>query len=210
MEIKRDDLKIGTAPVDVTGTPLEPEQAPAERILGMDLPLTAGGVVVSRGVPGQVSVAIEGVGELATNFRKRCALCKYFDHPYGQKVLQNMRDTKDPGWASMLEKYRAAVGASLEEYEDQDEADRALDLAMSNLGLCRAITEIFSKYESEANYKFHPAFVMPEGGCPEEFGPGGEWLGELFKPSGRAAEKSGSQSYDRVLRAAQVAQGRKR
>jgi hypothetical protein len=206
------------------GGRIEPEQVAAERRQTVPAPVpTIGGkpVTTPDGAPVKMKhnlqvVTQTDVGTLATGFRYSCQHCKHFDRPGGQQILRAMNQSPHMENRFALNQIRAALldtkNAMLQEvHTNPMDGDMDVEHALSFLGACRAMTEIFSAEAGE----FDPVLVYPTGGCPvnykedgtvDEDNPvrtnGGEAISNLFEPRDSATKKIAAAGYDAMLRQA--------
>lgn len=194
-----------------TGEALEPEERPAQVVSPMRVPL-------ELGLPTQVkqfeveplTVATEtqyevSAGELATSLRRRCATCAHFDQLGWHRLRHDYERSSRMEHRQFIHDIRATVASvymadgELDLTGDREELE--IEQALANCGICRAISEIFSKYTPGDPY-FMIVYAM--AGCPDETkGPGGEVLAQLYRPRDRAAARAAGQAQDVILRLAQ-------
>lgn len=208
-----DDLiRVVPATHDVaTGAPLEPEERPASVLSPSRTPL-------SLGLPGQVkqfeveplTMAVEAeyevtAGDLATRLRKRCVTCAHFDNPGWLKLKHAYEHSTRLDDRQFIHDIRATVASVVgadEEFPLAPEVEEGeVERALASCGICRAISEIYSKYTPGDPYYM---VVYSMAGCPDETkGPGGEDLTQLYKPRDRAAARAAGKAQDVILRMAQ-------
>lgn len=207
-----DDLiRVVPATHDVaTGEKLEPEERPAAVVSPMRVPLTLGLPTQVQQIPvAPLTVRSETTyeltaGELAASLRKRCATCAHFDRLGWHKLKREYEHSSRMEHRQFLHDIRATVAAVI---STEGETDLVGDLeeleverALLDCGICRAISEIFTKYTPDDPYFM---VVASMAGCPDQTkGPAGEDLSQLYKPRDRAAARAAGQAQDVILRMA--------
>ena len=204
MDIKSDTLQVLPVTHSPDGKPLEPEERPAQRVLGVAVAPTGHivpGQPVTIGVP--TTINIEGTaGEFAQGFRHQCQSCIHFSPAAWQTLRAKWENSPDLIERKFVNGIRGMLLSSgnaqlAERHMGQDE-ELDVEHALQAMGLCRALTEIFSDHYRQ----FAPQIIHPLGGCPAQPGPSGEDLTQLFTPKNRQAARAGAQAYDAVLHAA--------
>jgi hypothetical protein len=209
MKVDAPEIRIVPATEDLGGNKLEPEQRPGELRYGMSVPLTLGtgpAQKVATAVPMQVrGVAVVDVtaGDLADAMRKRCADCKHFDRN-AWRVLYKEWKVGTHEQQLQLNELRAAAeqvedDAFRTKHMDPEQGEVDTDHVLGDMGLCHALTDYWSAILKKAD----PVLLTPECSCPDTFGPDGAYLGFLFKPRDRQAEKKAAGAYDKILRMAE-------
>ncbi len=138
MRATTDELRIGHGVPDDKGQPLEPEEQPADRVLGVPVNVTLGhgpgeGTPIDRPMPARVTVE-STAGEMAAEFSEQCHLCAHWD----QALFQRERRSYDP---QEQDRQRAIVlelsGPEALDLVLRGRADSILD---ASFGRCRALS----------------------------------------------------------------------
>lgn len=202
MEIKDDKVVVVPATHGPDGRQLEPEERPAARVLSTDASLSHGMQTVGGGL--HTEIILEGTaGELAVALRNTCARCKHFD----LKGFQHYRRDREASGIDGLREINTIRSALVEQaYTAEDLAEQHVgedgefdaEHALSQIGICRAITDIRFADGDPAPFTFMHGLAS----CPDEVSPKGTPLGNLFELN-EEARKDADDFYDRVMGAAQ-------
>lgn len=205
MKVDSPEIRIVPATEDIGGTKLEPEERPGELRYGMSLPLTLG-TGPTQPVTTQRPLQVRGLavvdvtaGDLADAMRKRCAECQHFDRN-AWRLLYKEWKVGTYEQQQQLNQLRAAAenvddDAFRTKHMDPEQGEVDTDHVLADMGLCHALTDYWSAVLKKAD----PVLLTPECSCPDSFGPDGAYLGYLFKPRDRAAEKRSSKAFDKVM-----------
>ena len=205
MEIKSDSLNISTADRNEKGTQIDPEERPAERVLGIDVPITlSNGQTVSAYTHGEVAdkkdgtVNINGTAiEFAEGYRGRCRLCKHFDNPQFRRWKHDVQLSTDKDRRGVLDFLRSKLlsdgyAAVIDSHQGPD-GDLDVEHALMEFGFCRVLSHAY-------NDMF---IVWPDAGCPTEDPTGKPIDPAPFSPRDSDAQREGDAGYDSILKAAQ-------
>jgi len=195
MKIRADLLRVAHVPAMPDGTPVEPEQQPAERRLEGEV-----GVTGSNGAPlgavGGAIVAPTTAGDLARSARGFCLGCKHFSSEDWKKVVAAYQFHPDAEKREELNTLRSALlttgNVELQNRHLDPEGDMDVEHALSQMGLCRVLTEAHRDVTG-----VHPISCCPPELCSQERPMG------AYEPRDKAVERSGSEMYDKILRLAQ-------
>lgn len=196
MKIRQDLLRVRSNPYDDRGEKIEPEQQPAQRVLTTDAEVSMQGGAAVGTLPTQI-VYETTAGELARAMRHPCFSCKNFDaRSWGRLYLRMTDPTAPLDQRQELNAIRAALlttrNAKLQNrHVSEKEGDMDPEHALSQLGICRPLTEIHGT----------PVIVHPLGGCPPEVCTTTEPNG-LYDPKDTDADRMGSKTFDNVMKLA--------
>lgn len=195
MKIKQDLLHITNTPTLDDGTPAEPEQQTASRVLltDADAATTTGKAVGAM----NAQVIIESsAGEMARALRGMCSNCKHYDNAAFQRFLSqadhpaspmHVREGVNELRAALLQTYNA----QLQTMHAGADGDMDVEHALKQLGFCRALGEIHKD----------DIIVHPLSSCPPETITDSTPSG-LYQSKDRASERAGDKAYDNILKRA--------
>lgn len=188
MEIRSDHLVIQHYDRDLEGNPVEPEQQPATRILGVDGPTSLGATPTGKELTTTVELS-DTAGQFAQGFRSQCHLCRHFQPEAAQRVIQawkagtlDQRHVLNQIRGALMETQNTRVQ---EQMINPQDGDTDVEHGLSLLGLCEVFTELTQDV----------LFVHPTGCCPEDQ--------NYFVAKDIASEKYGSAKFDEIMRKAQ-------
>lgn len=199
MELRADTITVVPATHDPDGKPLEPEQAPAVRSIGVTTPLTFNsGQLIRQDMPASFDYETTA-GEIAVGLRYSCAGCIHFNQRRWQTLKHDCEWNGDIEKRRWVNEVRSAIESSLPEREREkhiDEQSGELDVehAMMALGVCDALTEEWSR---KFNQSF-PVLLFPLCGCPD-VDPLGAPQAPPFQPRDRSAARAAAKAYDGML-----------
>lgn len=176
-----------------TGEKLEPEEKPAQRILGTHAPVEHGQGPMAVGVgsmPTQVIVEAPAI-ELAKGAREMCMGCKNFDNRAWFELFRAKSSTISG--REELEQLCEFLGFT-NNGEIFMDGEGEVDLAetLKNCGICHPLTEVLGE----------PLIVSPISSCPKTLADGRPFE-SCFEPASNEAEKRGTAVFDAVMRQAQ-------
>lgn len=188
MKVNGETIQVVPLTHDEKGDKLEPEQAPARRLLDVSdtISLTGpGGEVQSTAVmPMSVSVEMPA-GELALGLSQPCFSCKHFD---AQAWLQYRRSRM------ATPEGRAELQAMSEELVRSANADpEDVEMAMSGMGICRVLTEA----------RNDAVIVYPVSTCPDTLPNSVTPFPRSYKPRTSDDARQSSATFDSIMRSAQ-------
>lgn len=199
MEIKSEKVEILPLTHDEKGQRIEPEQAPARRLLDVSDGISLGGLPgegqkTKKEMPITVSVEMP-VAQLAVGMSKTCFLCKNFDQKAWRAYMRKAASTADG--QRELNAMRAAIAgtgnaAVHARHDNGADGDTDIEHAMQMLGVCHPLTEIMGT----------PQIVYPIAACPETTRSGIPFP-HSFEPRTRDDERQSSAAFDAIMRAAQ-------
>lgn len=207
MKIKTELLSIQRYPTMPDGTPVEPEQQPAARIIETEAQakMRDGGPVIGA-LPARFIMETTA-GEAAQKARSMCRSCKHFkrkawidyvkaaDHPMSnmdhRRVINEVRFAIE---AQQSDEVRAMHTIT---NPQTGEADFDTEHALRSMGFCAALGEI-AKDE---------IVVHPLGSCPTEQKVGDKMVPiatperptGLYEPKSLEAEREATKEYDRIM-----------
>lgn len=195
MKIKADLLRVRSVPVDDKGQKMEPEAQPAQRILKTDSEVTTRDGKKLGSIPTDI-VYETSAGELAQAMRHPCFQCKHFDQKAWFKLFRSWTDPGAPkAMREQLNAIRAALlttnNAKLADQHVSQEGDMDVEHALSQLGICRVLTEVHND----------AIIVHPTGGCPPEICTPTQPDG-FYEAKDKDADRLGSQTFDNVMKLA--------
>jgi hypothetical protein len=155
---------------------LEPEEQPITREADIQIPLRGSLTGESLGVINSQFEETQSAHEFTEGLKRTCINCKHFDNVRAQQLFIESSRTADG--QRELNNLKANL-LQMDLGSDDDD----LDSGMTQLGLCRAITEIDKK----------DTIVHPLGTCPVET------YGDNFKAIDRAAERRVEKLRDSIL-----------
>ncbi len=201
MKIKDEKIAIRHEPIHEDGTPVEPEEQPAARVIESEVEASERGGQVIGALPAQV--IIEGTaGAIAAQMRKLCASCVHFKRARWQKFVR-AHDSLTASLADreLINSVRGQLlmtgNAEVTEMHvtDHPENDFDVEHALMSLGFCEALTE----------HKKEQIVVHPLSSCPIEVA-SPERPDGFYKVRNRDAEREMSVAYDNIM---QTAAGKK-
>lgn len=173
------------------GETLEPEQAPAARVLQSAATLRSPeGRALGGSIPVQI-ILESSAGEIAQGFRSSCFLCANWDVKAFRDYCIARAET--PGGRAELQ---ALADSLVVTGNGSGEAVRQL---LPKIGVCRLASEI----------RKGPIFTHAGSTCPDvlpnEAGVADPRLvfGNHFQPKGKESERQGNQAFDAIMRSAQ-------
>jgi hypothetical protein len=196
MKINADLLHISALPLKDDGTPAEPEEQTATRIIktAAETEMNTGQAVGE--IPTQI-LAQSSVDVFARAVRAQCVTCKHFDNPGFLALFRQadhplapmqMRESMNSLRAALLQ----TANADLQSSHQGMDGDMDVEHAIRALGFCRALTEQANDY----------VVVHPLSTCPDEIitptSPDG-----FYQPKDNAAERAGNEAFDAIMRRAQ-------
>jgi hypothetical protein len=195
IEIKSDTIVINTSDRDANGKQIDPEEKPAERQMGADIPVLTTGAGAAGVLP-QASITADGtVGQFAMRYKGRCRLCVHFDRKAFLKWKSDVESSGDTERRKVLNALRAQLlsssDASIADKHQGKDGDLDVEHALKEFGLCRVMQELLKDM----------VFVWPEAGCPET-DPAGIPFKAMFKPRDEDARRESDAGYDGILQAA--------
>jgi hypothetical protein len=187
MKINSEQLQVVPLTHDEKGEKIEPEQAPARRLLDVSDTITLtgrGGEVQSTAVmPMSVSVEMPA-GELARGFSQPCFSCKNFDLAAWGEYLEARKATVDG---------RAELQALQEEFIRGAGADAGdADFTFRMMGVCRILSEAQRDVVA----------VHPASTCPDQLKDGSPFP-RSYRPRTSDDERQSSATFDSIMRTAQ-------
>jgi len=177
----------------LTDDPIEPEEAPAKRVLSMPTTVSPGratehGPEVVGGPirTGVTPVAADfAAGELAQEVGSRCAQCAHFRR---EDWITTYKAWERGSIAQQktLDRFTFVLARALSQAEEPTLEELAeARRQIKEGGICAALTEI----------RRDLTMVHPGGGCPDGM--------SYYQPRDRAARRASSAAYDQIMRAAQ-------
>lgn len=192
LKIKSDVLKIQHAPVDINGTPIEPEQQMVTRIITTDVEASMQSGQHVGHIPGQI-VAEMSAQEAAITFRSKCFQCKHFSTDDFKNYRRACEFSTNKEKRLEINAIRAALldtgNAKIVEQSMGEDGGIDVEHALSLMGICRPLTEM----DGESAIIVHPL-----GTCPNEVVTAASPQG-LFTPKDRDLERLGTSNYDMIL-----------
>ena len=198
MKVKSDQILIDTATNNPDGSPREPEEAPAARVILTDAEVSNGASAETPSGSIPASIVLESTaGEMATGFRYTCMNCKHFNAHAWSRLHQAWRMApNDSIDAQQLNAIRAGLlttqNADLASLHNDGQNYLDVEGAVQALGVCEPLSEIDGDI----------IIVHPLGGCPEMVRSPMKPQG-LFDARDLDAEKRGSAVFDGLMRKAQ-------
>lgn len=188
MKINGEKVEVVPLTHDERGEKIEPEQAPARRLLDVSDTITltgANGEVQSTAVmPMSVSVEMPA-GELALGMSQPCFSCKHFD----QRAWYEYRRARE----STLEG-RAELQAMREELIRSANADvDEVEFAMQSMGICRLLTEA----------RNDAVIVYPVSTCPDTLPNTTTPFPRSYEPRTSDDARQSTLTFDSIMRTAQ-------
>lgn len=185
MEVKGEKIVVGNVPVDATGTKVEPEQQPIQRILNVSDKVRLGSGIGD----GESTVTDKEIGtfiscemsaaEFAIPYSEPCHSCRHFDQKRASELIA--RAENNPKGQAILRTFIDEVGDPRR---------------VKNAGICGPLSEVARD----------TVFVLPEVTCPDKVRDveGREQpFGRHYAPRDLNEEKNSSRAYDSVLQSAQ-------
>jgi len=206
VNVNADVIRVVPATHTPDGKPLEPEERPVVRDTQTGSVLSFNtGQVINAAQPTIIQQETT-VGELALGLRRTCATCKHWDN-LGWQAFRRECDKGEIGERAFVNEIRAAIDSSQDiRYREQhaidpnDPNDVDIEHALDGLGLCRALTEIRSRFQQ----RFFPVVTHPWAGCPDEKEPDGTCVSDLYQPRDRGAATAASRAYDKLMEMART------
>jgi hypothetical protein len=202
MDVKSDIIRVSTEKRDQDGKQIDPEEHLAERSIGLEAPMTLGGVEVGT-LPGSIDFQTTA-GSFAQGVRDRCELCKHWSVDRWRAVRRGLEFGNRLDHRQMVNEMRYNLeiyleGGDRDKFSDAQTGELDIEAALDSMGLCAALTEVFSRADGEVS----PWATFSAAGCPSFEGPHGEDLLKNFVPRDAEAYKAACKSYDNVMRMAQ-------
>lgn len=194
LAIKDDQLLIvpRTLAEPVGGARPEPEEMPAQRVLGVAHELYGN---VDRKPLGEQKVIItteEPVRTFAQGVRSQCRDCKHFDNPDWMKLKRIWDFSGDPAKLRMLNNLRlTADSVRSDDVKDMHvgmDGGYDVEAALNSMGVCHAFTEINNE----------ETIVHPLASCPEHLS-SGQPAPMMFAPKDAATDRRINQTYDTIM-----------
>lgn len=198
LEIKSEKVEVLPLKRDEKGDKIEPEQAPARRLLDVSDTISLGGpgsnVKSKQQMPINVSVEMPAA-ELAVGISQTCFLCKNFNQKAWRQYMRKAGSTADG--QRELNAMRAAIAGTANaavhsRHGNGTDGDTDVEHAMQMLGVCHPLTELAGT----------PQIVYPIATCPATTRTGVPFP-KSFSPRTRDDERQSSAAFDSIMRAAQ-------
>lgn len=188
MEIKSERIEVVPLTRDEKGEKLEPEQAPARRLLDVSQSITLVGADGEKrttgALPMSISVELPAL-ELAQGMSQPCFSCKHFDVPAWQDYRRARLATAE-GRAEFL-----AMGEELMRSAYADPED--VEDVMASMGICRVLTEA----------RNDAIMVHPASTCPDRLPHNGERFPRSYEPRTSDDARQSTLTFDTIMRSAQ-------
>lgn len=187
MKINSETVQVVPLTHDEKGDKLEPEQAPARRLLDVSdtVTLTGGGGSVQTTATMPMTVSVEmSAGELARGFSTPCFSCKHFDAEAWRDYVETKASS--PEGRTYIHELKADYirqgGAELGDVEE----------IFSTMGVCRLLSEACRDVIA----------VHPVSTCPATLKDGTPFP-RSYKPRTSDDARQSSATFDSIMRSAQ-------
>lgn len=188
MKINGETIQVVPLTHDEKGDKLEPEQAPARRLLDVSdtISLTGpNGEVQSTAVmPMSVSVEMPA-GELALGLSQPCFSCKHFDTAAWAQYRRSRMATAE-GRAELLAMQEELIRSANADPSDVEEA-------FSGMGICRVLTEA----------RNDAVIVYPVSTCPDTLPNSAVPFPRSYKARTSDDARNSTATFDSIMRSAQ-------
>lgn len=194
MDIKGETIQVVPLTHDEKGDKLEPEQAPARRLLDVSerITLTNQGVQSDAALPMSVSVEMPA-HELAIGMSQPCFSCRHFDQKAWYEYRRAREATLD-GREEMA-RYKAELIRSTNAAPTFDPVTGNVDVefAMQSMGVCRPLTEACNDI----------TVVYPVSTCPATLPNSLTPFPRCYVPRTSDDARQSSATFDQIMRTAQ-------
>lgn len=194
MDVKGERIEVLPLTHDEAGSKIEPEQAPARRLLDVSDGISVNGVKTEKQLPITVSVEMPA-GELAVGLSEPCMSCKHFDAAAWKQYRRNLESSAD-GQRELNRMRWAIVGTgnvSLQARHTSIEGDVDVEHALSMLGVCHPLTDLLGDV----------TIVYPMSTCPATLPQHPAPIPKCYAPKTSDDVRKRSAVFDSVMRAAQ-------
>lgn len=194
MDVKGERIEVLPLTHDEAGNKIEPEQAPARRLLDVSDGITVNGVKTEQQLAMTVSVEMTA-GELAVGLSEPCMSCKHFD-PAAWKEYRRTLESSADGQRELNKMRWAIVGtgnAALQARHTGADGDTDVEHALSMLGVCHPLTDLLGDV----------TIVYPMATCPATLPQHPEPIQKCYTPKTSDDSRNRSKVFDSVMRAAQ-------
>lgn len=188
MEIKGEKIEVVPLKRDEAGDKVEPEQAPARRLLDVSQSITLTGAngeaQTTAALPMTVSIEMPAL-ELAMGLSSPCFSCRYFDQKAWYEYRRSQTATVDG---------RAKLQAMEEELIRSANADPAdVEEAMQSMGICQVLTEA----------RRDAVIVHPVSTCPDTLPNSTVPFPRSYKARTSDDARNATATFDSIMRSAQ-------
>lgn len=194
MEIKGEKIEVVPLTRDEKGDKIEPEQAPARRLLDVSdrVTLTNNGTKTDQTLPISISVEMPA-HELAIGMSQPCFSCRHFDQKAWYEYRRSREATVD-GREEMA-RYKAELVRSTNAAPTVDpvSGDVDVEFALQSMGVCRPLTEACGEV----------TIVYPVSTCPANLPKTGEPFPRCYVPRTSDDARQSTATFDRIMRTAQ-------
>jgi hypothetical protein len=194
MEIKNEKIEVVPLTRDEKGERIEPEQAPARRLLNVSdrITLTNQGVKSEQSLPMSVSVEMPA-HELAIGMSQPCFSCRHFDQKAWYDYRRARMATAD-GREEMA-RYKAELIRSTNAAPTLDVTGEDVDVefAMQSMGVCRPLTEACREI----------TIVYPVSTCPATLPNSITPFPRCYEPRTSDDARNSTATFDQIMRTAQ-------
>jgi hypothetical protein len=194
MDVKGERIEVLPLTHDEAGNKIEPEQAPARRLLDVSDGITIGGQKTEKELPITVSVEMSA-GELAVGLSEPCMGCKHFDPSAWKQYRRTLESTAD-GQRELNKMRWAIIGtgnAAIQARHAAPDGDTDVEHALAMLGVCHPLTDLLGDV----------TIVYPMATCPATLPQHPEPIPKCYAPKTGDDVRKRSFVFDSVMRAAQ-------
>lgn len=194
MDIKGEKIEVVPLTRDQNGERIEPEQAPARRLLDVSdrVKLTHNGEKTDATLPMSISVEMPA-HELAMGMSQPCFSCRHFDQKAWYEYRRSREGTIDG--RDEMARYKAELIRTTNAAPTVDASGENVDVefAMRSMGICRVLTEACRE----------ATIVYPVSTCPAALPKTGEAFPRAYVPRTSDDAKQSTATFDSIMRSAQ-------
>jgi len=194
LNIKGERIEILPLTHDEAGNKIEPEQAPARRVLDVSDGILVNGKKTEKELPISVSMELPA-GRLAVGLSEPCASCKHFDAKAWKEYRRKLESTAE-GQKELNRMRYAIIGtgnAALQARHAGADGDLDVEHALSMLGICRPLTELLRDV----------TIVYPMATCPSALPQHPSPIAKMYTPKTSDDARMRSKVFDNIMHAAQ-------
>lgn len=194
MDVKGERIEVLPLTHDEAGNKIEPEQAPARRVLDVSDGIVVNGQKTEKELPISVSMELPA-GQLAVGLSEPCASCKNFDAKAWKQYRRTLESTAE-GQRELNKMRWAIIGtgnAAIQARHAAPDGDTDVEHALAMLGVCHPLTDLLGDVTI-----VYPMATCP-GRLPQIDGP----IPKMYTPKTSDDARMRSKVFDSVMRAAQ-------